>query len=298
MLKILTEASGSLTSGYLLKAIKDAGHRSVASDIDPECVGRYLADDFILLPSKDDPDLWPQTIKAMVDHGVEIVIPSLDEMLLGWSRRKSEIAQHGIHVIISPEQTIQVFQDKWLTYQFFRSAGIPAPRTSLEQEYPLVKPRMGRGSRGVRVTSEPVSMDGMVSQELVEGEEYTVDVFCDRLSQPVYIIPRKRLGVSQGKSTGGIVVDQPVIRKWVLEICRQIQFIGPINMQCFLLNDGTVQFIEVNPRVAGGMALGLAASENWIRLIVDHLVLGKQVEPKPIIYGLMMRRYYAEVFVS
>jgi carbamoyl-phosphate synthase large subunit len=53
----------------------------------------------------------------------------------------------------------------------------------------------------------------------------------------------------------------------------------------------------VNPRIAGGMALGFAATENWIDLIVDNYINNKEVIAKPIQYGLRMTRYYSECFI-
>ncbi|CAI8998638.1 Carbamoylphosphate synthase large subunit [Brevibacillus sp. IT-7CA2] len=297
MLKILTEASGSMSAAYLIKAIQEAGHIAVASDIDPDCVGRYLTSQFIQMPSKNAPDLWEQTIELLNKHDINIVIPSLDETLIGWAKRRKELLEEGIHVILSGEETIKTFQDKWLTYQFFINAGIPTPSTSLEQEFPLVKPRNGRGAVGVRIENTAINMEGMISQELVEGTEYTVDVFCNRNTDPVYIVPRLREGVTQGKSTAGIVANRPDIEEWVRKICRAIPFVGPVNMQCFVQENGEIKFIEINPRIAGGMALGFAATENWINLIIDHFIEGKPISTKPIKYGLMMKRYYAEVFV-
>ncbi|ATW25680.1 ATP-grasp domain-containing protein [Candidatus Formimonas warabiya] len=297
-LNILTEASGSLTSAYLIKAVQEAGYRAVASDINPDCAGRYLADDFILMPSKNDINLWEKVVPALAQRKVNLVIPSLDETMLGWAERKKELKKLGIHVVISEESTVKIFQDKWLTYRFFLEKGIPTPKTSLEQQYPLVKPRQGRGAVGVVVTSDSVNMEGMISQEVIEGEEYTIDVFCDKISNPIYIVPRKRQGVKDGKSTGGIVVKQVEIISWVEKICKSISFIGPINLQCFVCKDETIKFTEINPRVAGGMALGFAATENWINLIVDHFFYDKDIKPKPIKFGMKMMRYYAEVFVS
>ena len=298
MLKIFVEASGSLTSGYFINSIKEAEHVCVASDIDSECVGRYLADEFIQMPDKDDPGLWDTTSKSLICHGIDIVIPSLDETLLGWAERKSVLMKMGIYVILSEFHTVQIFQDKWLTYQFFVEAGIPTPKTSLEQVFSLVKPRHGRGSAGIKLTMDPICMDGMVSQEFIEGEEYTVDVLCDKDSKPIYIVPRKRLGVKDGKSTGGVVIYHPEIIKWVVRICEKISFQGPINVQCFVCKDGKVKFIEINPRIAGGMALGIAATENWIKLIIDNFINNKSIQPKSIKYGLRMKRDYAEIFIS
>lgn len=297
MLKILTEASGSLTSGYIIKAIKAAGFHAVSSDVAEFIAGRYLADSFIKMPYANDPDLWHKTTQTLLDNGVDIVIPSLDETLLAWSQRKDELKEHNIHVILSDPATVEIFRDKWLAYQFFKENGIPTPATSLEQKYPLVKPRLGRGAQGVRITSDTVNMDGMITQEVVDGEEYTIDVLCDTDSKPIYIVPRRRLGVREGKSTGGIVTYDAEIIKWVEHICHAIPFMGPINIQCFIDTNGSIQFIEINPRMAGGMALGFASTENWIPVIVNHWLSGATITPKKVKYGMKMLRYYDEIFI-
>jgi carbamoyl-phosphate synthase large subunit len=297
-LRILTEASGSLVSGYLIKAIREAGHIPVASDIDRHCVGRYLADDFVVMPSKNDPDLWQRISQILVNNKIDFVIPSFDETLLGWAERKHHFSELGITVAISEHDVIKTFVDKWLTYQFLIENHIPTPRTSLAQDYPLVKPRYGRGGKGVCVQNKPIAMDGMLSQEIAEGEEYTVDVFCDRKSNPLYIVPRKRISIKDGKSTQGVVVYHKEIIEVVTRLCKATNFIGPINVQCFSGEANTVSVIEVNPRIAGGMALGFAATENWIPLLCDSLLSDNIAQPKPVKYGLRMMRYYAELFVS
>lgn len=295
--RFLTEASGSLTSGYLIKSIQQAGHLCVASDIDAHCFGRALADDFVLMPRANAPDLWDFIEHALLEKGVNVVIPSLDETLPGWSERKQHFGDLGVTIVLSDPGSIAVCRDKWRTYEFFRANGIPTAATSLQQEYELVKPRCGRGGSGVKVTRERVDMTGMISQELLTGVEYTIDVFCARNSQPVYVVPRRRANVKDGKSTGGVVEASDQITHWVNQICARLPFVGPINLQCFLLPDGTVRFTEINPRIAGGMALGFAATENWISLIVSNLIEGAPIVAKPVRFGLEMRRYYAEVFV-
>lgn len=153
-----------------------------------------------------------------------------------------------------------------------------------------MKPRCGRGAKGIVRTREPVDMRGMLSQDFVVGEEYTVDVCCADDGTPLHIIPRRRLGVRDGKSTGGITEEQPAIIAAVRRLCAGLRFRGPINVQC-IVRDGVPWFIEINARIAGGMALGLAASENWLPLILD----GRQPAATPR-WGLRMRRHYSEVF--
>lgn len=42
-------------------------------------------------------------------------------------------------------------------------------------------------------------IEDYVIQPFIEGTEYTVDIFCDFNSNPVYIIPRIRLQVRAGE---------------------------------------------------------------------------------------------------
>ena len=85
--------------------------------------------------------------------------------------------------------------------------------------------------------------------------------------------------------------------KLVKKMAKQIKLEGPINFQFIEEEDCSLYFLEVNPRIAGGMALGMAASENWINPIIDNFIQGNPIKPKPIKFNLKMMRYYAECFI-
>lgn len=296
-MKILTEASGSLVSAYLIKAIKESGHIAIASDIDSNNHALCLADEFIIFPYCDHPDLWKIVEEKLLEYKIDIVIPSFDETLLEWSQKKEYFKDKGIDVIISDPSTLEIFLDKYKAYQFCISNDISTPKTSLQQDFKLVKPRYGRGGSGIYIGDEIKNMTNMISQEYIEGTEYTVDCFFDINGKPVYIIPRQRTDVKDGKSTKGVVIQHESIVKHVVHIAKQVNFKGPVNFQFIEKNDKSLYFLEVNPRIAGGMALGFAASENWIPLIIKNFIYNKKIEPKSIKYGLRMMRYYAECFV-
>ncbi|HHD78026.1 MAG TPA: ATP-grasp domain-containing protein, partial [Epsilonproteobacteria bacterium] len=204
-MKILTEASGSLVSAYLIKAIKESGNIAVASDVNEDNHGQCLADEFITFPYSNIPDLWEVIETKLIQSKIDIVIPSFDETLLGWAERKEYFKQKGIHVLISDSQSLNTFLDKYSAYEFCQTHNIPTPKTSLSQVYTLVKPRFGRGGSGIYIGDEPQNMDEMISQELIDGLEYTVDCLFDKDGNPIYIIPRIRMDVKDGKSTKGIV---------------------------------------------------------------------------------------------
>jgi carbamoyl-phosphate synthase large subunit len=294
-MRVLTEASGSLVSGYLIKAVREAGHVAIASDVEEWNHGVALADEFVRFPPAPSEDLWDRVEVLLERHSVDVVLPSFDEMLLGWAERRERLHDRGVAVVISPPETVALCQDKWLTYQLFRDIGVPCPPASLEQLYPLIKPRVGRGSVGVEIVDRPVDMQGRMSQAIARGDEYTVDALFDAEGQPMYVVPRKRIGVRDGKSTRGVTVELPQVSEWVGQIASNLRFVGPVNFQCFV--DGEeIGFIEINPRIAGGMALGFRATENWVRPIVASIVGEESFSPQPVQWGLRMARYYEECF--
>jgi carbamoyl-phosphate synthase large subunit len=298
-LNILIEASGSLTSGYIIKAIKDSGNRVIGSDISDFNHAKVMCDDFILMPKHNDKNLWEKISTLLDDYNIDIVIPSFDETLLGWSERVSFFRSKNIKVIISPVDTIKTFQDKWIAFRFFKNIGILTPKSSLKSEFEIIKPRVGRGGSGIFLNDfkSEIDMTNMISQKKIIGQEYTVDCFFDVNGRPIYIIPRERLNVIDGKSSKGIVVKNLKIEDLVKKISLSIKFRGPINFQFFITDKKEIYILEINTRIAGGMALGFAASENWIELIIQNFINSNKIRPKKIKYGMKMSRYYDEIFI-
>lgn len=295
-MRIFIEATGSLVSNSLIKSIRECGHICVASDASKDSIGKYLADEFYQVPFASDDSYSDFVKKLLIDKKIDMVIPTLDDALIKWDSIRNILNENGITLALSSFQTLQICQDKWETYKFFDKNHIPTPKTSLEQEFGLVKPRNGRGGSGVKITDEKVNMDGMISQEVLEGVEYTVDVFCSLNHEPIYIVPRKRIGIKEGKSTGGIVVDRSDIADYVKLICKSVQFVGAVNIQCFDTTSG-IKFTEINPRFGGATILGMKATENWIPLSIRTFLNKEVVKASfPVKYGLKMGRYYSEVF--
>lgn len=151
--KIMTEASGSLTSHYIISAIQKAGHLAYGSDVNAFNVASQICDGFIIMPYSDDEQLWEKTYAILEKHQIAIVLPTLDETLYQWSLRKEELQKRGVSVLISPPHTIQTFIDKWKTYEFFKSIDIPTPKTAIFHHFGILKPRFGRGGSGIEILS-------------------------------------------------------------------------------------------------------------------------------------------------
>ena len=111
--------------------------------------------------------------------------------------------------------------NKLNVYNFFIQNQIPTPKTSKERKYSLIKPISESGSKGIFFddSSKDFSMKGMLSQQFIEGKEFTVDVLCDLDGIPIYIVPRQRLTIVNGKAIDSVVIEEPEIVKYIRRIC-------------------------------------------------------------------------------
>lgn len=296
-MNVLVEAVGSPVWGTLFPYLRSVAEKIVGLDIDPFAYGLYMVDRGYLVPRYSEPDCFDTLIEICHREEVGLVFPSINEGLLEWAKRREDLAKQGITVLISPPETIAICQDKWETYRFFVANNVPTPRTSLQHKYELIKPRIGRGGNGIRRVQpgQPMDMVGCISQEFIEGQEFSVDTLCDLDGNIIYIVPRKRLVVESGLSVKGQVVHDDVIEQYIRQILTSARFVGPVDIQCFRASDG-VFFTEINPRIAGGLSLSMAATENWFEMLVKMLN-GESVQPRPVKYGLVMMRYFSDCII-
>lgn len=299
-MNVLVEGIGSMVFNTQLKYYKEMNWNIIGIDIDNKSSGAYTVTKSYIVPKYSDKGCFDAIEGIIENENIDLVFPSINEGLLGWSKKRERfLSQYGTNVIISNEQTIDICTDKWKTYKFFNHNNIPTPKTSLDFKYDLIKPRVGRGSVGIFLKDdlkEDFIMSGNISQGIVKGQEYTIDVLCDFNSKPIYIIPRKRVGVESGVSVKGLTTNDKDIIKYCEKIVEALKPIGIINIQCF--KDGEdIYFIEINPRIGGGSSLSFSASDNWFRAI-ESFVLGKEYIPKTIKYNRYMFRTYKDVIVD
>jgi carbamoyl-phosphate synthase large subunit len=300
-MKILVEGIGSMVFGTQIKYYRELGWEIVGIDITGYSFGVYQVDKAYLVPKYSEDDCWIKIEEIIEKEEIDLVFPTVNEGLISWSRNKKKYKElYDTDVIISDENVIDVCVDKWKTFCFFKQIGVPTPETSLELEYEFLKPRIGRGSTGICLKSEiktsQSKMQGYISQEMVTGEEYTIDVLCDFNSNPIYIIPRKRLETESGVSVKGVTVYDGDMLELVETIIEKLKPIGVINIQCFK-NRQEIKFIEINPRLAGGSSLSFAASDNWFKAIACFYKK-KNYYKKDIIYDKYMFRYFNDIIIS
>ena len=299
-MNVLVEGIGSMVFNTQLKYYNEMGWNIIGIDIDNFSSGLYTVSKGYIVPKYCQKNCFDVLEDIIIKEKIDLVFPTINEGLLGWSKRKTYFFEkYGTRIIISDEKVIEICTDKWNTYHLFKKNHIPTPETSLSLKYDLIKPRIGRGSSGIFYKNEVGSnfdMTGNISQEIVDGDEYTIDILCNFESDPIYIIPRQRIGVESGVSVKGITVYDEEIISYCKRIIEVLKPVGIINIQC-IRNKKEINFIEINPRIAGGSSLSFAASDNWFKAL-EAFILGERYQTKDIKYNLHMFRAYTDVVVE
>ena len=116
----------------------------------------------------------------------------------------------------------------------------------------------------------------------IDGEEYTVDIFCGFDSSPVYITPRKRLAVRAGE----VLKTEISLDETIISECRKLidkfEPVGAITVQ--LIKDkstGRNYYIEINPRFGGGAPLSMKAGARSAEVIL-RMLCGEKPEFRQI----------------
>jgi carbamoyl-phosphate synthase large subunit len=136
-----------------------------------------------------------------------------------------------------------------------------------------------------------------IVQEFVEGKEYTIDCICGMDGRPVSVVPRERLEVRAGEVSKSRTCKDAAIIDAAVDVCEKLGAIGPITIQCIKTAQGDIKFIEINPRVGGGVPLTFEAGVDY-GTILKKMAMGEKVEP---LIGqfkeITMLRYDEAVFI-
>jgi carbamoyl-phosphate synthase large subunit len=208
--------------------------------------------------------------------------------LLPLAKNKSLFEKNGVRAVVSDEETVAVFCDKWETYKFCLKNNIRVPKTYLSVEdalrdikksavsFPLiVKPRWGYGSLYVFEADDEEELkiffnkthkcimssdlrhesgatdDNVLIQEKLKGQEYGMDVINDLGSNYMNSIIKVKYSMRSGSTEFGEVVDNTALKKFGAFLSERIRHIGNLDVDLFMEGD-TPYLLEMNPRFGGG----------------------------------------------
>ncbi|MUL42950.1 ATP-grasp domain-containing protein [Streptomonospora sp. PA3] len=307
---VVTTAGAPQTPGTI-QHLQRQGYRVVATDIDPAAPGLYLADQGYLVPAGGGDSFLPEIRGICLKEGAAALVPLVDEELVAVSR----LADDGIAVVLPRPGFVADCLDKYTLMRRLADAGLPVPRTRLAAEWTgppdqplIVKPRSGRGSRGVvrlgaahglgalLAESDRPAAD-LIAQEEVAGTEFTVSVVAWRDGAVQAVVP-KEVVLKRG------VTKYAVTRRHarIAEVCRAVQqelrADGPFNVQLALDADGEPRIFEINPRFSSTSPLTLAAGVDEVGGLLRQATAGGPHLADDWREGVVMVRRWADEFVD
>jgi carbamoyl-phosphate synthase large subunit len=167
----------------------------------------------------------------------------------------------------------------------------------------LIKPRSGSSSIGIRVVSSPEELaalelgaDQMV-QELLRGDEYTVNLFFDQAGRLRCAIPHRRYEIRAGEVAKGVTRRHPDLERiaWglgaALEGAR-----GALCFQAIVDAAGVPGVFEINARFGGGYPLAHRAGAPFAQWLLEEITERPPSAHNDWQDGILMLRYDHAIF--
>jgi len=261
---LLVTGAGGAAVPTLIASLRCQGYRVLAADIDPQASGLYLADKGLVVPRGDSADFLPALRRICRREKVAVVIPLVDEELLAAGGLEAD----AVEVLLPRPEFTRTCLDKYLLMQALDEHKIAVPETRLAQDggaglgFPLVvKPRRGRGSRGLFIARDQTSLDEhlaasavpadqLLLQSHIEGDEFTVSVVVWRDGKVQAVVP-KQIVVKRGITRIAVTRRVPAIRELCIQIQAALNADGPFNVQLRIdTRSGQPLPFEINPRLS------------------------------------------------
>ncbi len=290
--------------------------RVVATDLDaPWCPACHEADSLHVVPPADSPAFIDQTLALCERYSVDLVVPTIDLELEPLARHSADFRARGTDVVVSSLDTVSLARDKLRTASLLSDRGIPVPKSATPEDvlanpadWPgplMVKPRGGWSSLGLRRLASVADLsiedipDGCLVQELLEGDEYTVNLYFDRDGRPRCVVPHRRHEVRAGEVSKGVTCRDERIEtvNWSLgETLTGAR--GPLCTQAIVTPDGRIGVFEINARFGGGYPLAHAAGARFTRWLLEETAGLPSTIANDWRAGVTMLRYDAALFVE
>ena len=278
---ILISGAGGAAAIGAIKSLQMAkvDAKIIAVDSNPLSAGFYLADKFYVVPPANDESFMSEIYKIIKTEKIDLIMPTSGSDILPLSLNKETLEEMGATCFFSDYSVVKICDSK---YKFYTKIidKFPTPTFSLYHnvgtDYPvIVKPDSGKGSRDTYLCQTEATMvhimarhENMLICEYLPGKEYTIDVLSDLHGRTICAIPRERIETKAGVSSKGRVLKDRIMENSCKDLAEHLGLKGPSCMQMKEDKDGTLKFLEVNPRMGGGTIMAAYAGVN-----IPHLML-------------------------
>jgi len=260
------------------------------------------------IPLGNSPEFIKKIKQLCGSLKIDKLVPGVDEELLQIAIHQDEI---GSDVLLPSADFIQIHLDKYTSMQSMQAQGLPIPVTRFPAEvddigFPcVVKPREGRGSRGVVIVDDVDEMKAhillskkpasdFIVQELLVGQEYTVMVVADKSAKLRAVVPVK-VDVKRGIT----IRAETENCKSVINYCKKLHDCyvesGVYNIQLIVTTSGEIKTFEINPRISTTTCLAYAGGVDFLHESIQS-AHAESSQLLPFINGVKLRRSWINEF--
>jgi carbamoyl-phosphate synthase large subunit len=307
---VLVTGVGAIIGYGALRSLRQAGRdvRLIGMDIHPEAVGQIWCDAFEIALPAVDPGYVPFITGLIQKHGVDLVIPAIEQDVLRMSQERQNLAPAGARLALNAPDLILTAHDKWSMHQRLCDANMATIPTAVEGTFAeladrfglpfVVKPRRGYASKGlVRVENEDDCSywrfklgDDFMAQQLVGDDEgeYTVGAFGlgDGTVAGTTVLRRKL--ARDGSTATAWVCVLPDLEKVVDALAAMFRPVGPTNFQ-FRRHGGAYVLLEINPRISSSTSVRAAFGRNDVEMCIEYFLEGRTPASRPLRSGFAVR---------
>jgi carbamoyl-phosphate synthase large subunit len=268
--------------------------RIVATDVHAITAGHHFSDAFHQVPYAVADGYFDRIQRICADEDVALILPSTDYEVHVLGRQLAGLPP----VLCSPASTTAACLDKWKTWQALKDTDAGFVETVLPRDYrgewkeALVKPREGRGSRGVVINPvDPASFDdSFIVQRLLRGREITAAFYVTKTGRMLGPITFMRLLQHGMTERCEVVFDyDEQLRAKMRALAAAMDVRGPVNLQAIVEDDGNVVLFEVNCRYSGTNSIRARLGFEDVKYGIEEYLYGIAPEPGPITGGSAIR---------
>lgn len=166
-IRVLVTGAGSGVGQGIIKSLwaSDLPIVVISCDISPFNAALYRTDESILLPRVEDEGSLEIIIENLKVHSINILMIGSEFDLNFFAEHKYKIEREtGVMVVVSPLNSVEIGDDKWLTSKFLKESNLPYAESHLPSDlkdaiavsnswgYPLIlKTRSGTSNRHVHI---------------------------------------------------------------------------------------------------------------------------------------------------
>lgn len=288
---ILSAGTRNKIVQYFRNALSGLG-TVIATDMSPLAPALYEADKHFIVPRMTDPNYLDVIIGICKSEHVDGVLSLIDPELSLLAEHDQEFASIGTRVIGSSFELCELSLDKmamyrWLSTHNYRCAKSWDSLEEFETAYSagevdlpvFVKPVRGSASIAISKVADPETLrilwnhsDGLMIQELLDGQEIGADVYIDLLTgKVVSIFTKKKLRMRAGETDKSVSFKDERLFEFIERFVIEAGYRGQIDIDLFDVN-GEWYISEVNPRFGGGYPHAYECGCDHMRLIANNLM--------------------------